>query len=160
MAENIEVYNYMLQSGYIFFSKEPAVISTVLGSCVSVALYDTKLKYGGMNHFRFPRAENLETTAFYAKPAIYKLILFFSENKSDLKNLVAQIFGGAYNPKYMAHDIGKENVAVAKMMLKKYNIPIISEDIGGQLGRKIVYNTFTNEAIIAKVERLRADDWY
>lgn len=39
-------------------------------------------------------------------------------------------------------------------------IKIISEDIAGNMGRKIVYNTERNEAIVYKVNKLRSGDWY
>ncbi len=33
------------------------MIVTVLGSCISVCLFETKLKMGGMNHFMLPEAK-------------------------------------------------------------------------------------------------------
>ena len=159
MNANIELFNYMHQPGYILVSKEPAVISTVLGSCVSVALYDKYQKIGGMNHYKLPISVNGESTAVFGGPAIYKLIQLLVEKKSRVENLMAQIFGGAFNPLYTQNNIGAENVEIAYKVLKKFNIPVISADTGGELGRKIVFNTFTGEAIIAKVEKLREEDW-
>lgn len=49
---------------------------------------------------------------------------------------------------------------MARKFLAKHGIKIISEDTGGNMGRKIVYNTLTNEAIIYKVRQLRRCDWY
>lgn len=51
-------------------------------------------------------------------------------------------------------------MAVAKRFLAKHGIKIISDDTGGNMGRKIVYNSLTNEAIIYKVHNLRRGDWY
>jgi len=47
--------DYFIKPGYIFVSAKPAIISAVLGSCVSVCIYDNKLKTGGMNHFKLPK---------------------------------------------------------------------------------------------------------
>ncbi len=47
---------YFLEPGYIFMTKKPTVISTVLGSSVAVCIFDPKRKIGGMNHFLFPYA--------------------------------------------------------------------------------------------------------
>ena len=49
---------------------------------------------------------------------------------------------------------------MARRFLAKHGIKIISEDTGGNMGRKIVYNSLTNEAIIYKVHNLRRGDWY
>lgn len=155
---NVELFNYMLQPGYIYISKQPALISTVLGSCVSVTLYDRHQKIGGMNHYKLPKHGNEEPTAMFGYPSIYKLIMLLLDNNSKIENLAAQIFGGAQNPIY-SQNIGALNIEVAYKVLKKFNIGVISTDTGGQLGRKIVFNTLTGETIIAKVEKLRSDDW-
>jgi chemotaxis protein CheD len=39
-------------------------------------------------------------------------------------------------------------------------IRVVSEDTGGEKGRKIVFNTGTNEVAVLKVDRLRKGDWY
>jgi len=76
------------------------------------------------------------------------------------KALQAQIFGGAATDNPLCANIARENVAVARRFLAKHGIKIISEDTGGNMGRKIVYNSLTNEAIIYKVHNLRRGDWY
>ena len=57
-------------------------------------------------------------------------------------------------------DIGPQNVQVARKILQQQGIPITSEDVGGGKGRKLIYNTGTNEAVVLKVDRLREEDWY
>nr|QIV52811.1 hypothetical protein [uncultured bacterium] len=79
---------------------------------------------------------------------------------SKTKNIKAQIFGGAFNPEISEKDIGNQNAEIAKKILKKNGINIISEDIGGQIGRKVIFNTKTNEILVIKVEKLRKEDWF
>ena len=45
-----EKQKHFLQPGCIFVSKEPHFVSTVLGSCVSVCVWDPIAGFGGMNH--------------------------------------------------------------------------------------------------------------
>ncbi|MBO4729182.1 MAG: hypothetical protein J5631_12220, partial [Spirochaetaceae bacterium] len=40
--------------GEFYSTDKPVLISTVLGSCISIALYDPELKLGGLNHFMLP----------------------------------------------------------------------------------------------------------
>lgn len=158
--DEIQTINYMLQPGYIYFTKEPTLITTVLGSCVSVALFDTKKKIGGMNHYKFPLPENPEDrTALYGGPAIYKLLHLMFDNGAKKDSMNAQIFGGAVNENFTNNDISVKNVDIAEKMLQNYSIRVISRDTGGNLGRKIIYNTSTGEAVIMKVEKLRQTDW-
>ena len=52
--------------GQIHVDEPPIAISTVLGSCVAVCLYDSKLKIGGMNHYLLPfwNGNGLQTPKF------------------------------------------------------------------------------------------------
>lgn len=153
--------NYFLDPGFIFLAAKPTIISTVLGSCVAVCIYDRKRKVGGMNHFRLPFIdEEGKTTALYGNVATLALIRMMLDESSIIKHLEAQIYGGAHNPEISHSDIGHENVITAKKVLSRKQIRVVSEDVGGQKGRKIVFNTSTNEIGVLKVEKLRKKDWY
>ncbi len=153
--------NYFLEPGYIFLATKPAIISGVLGSCVSVCIHDRKRKIGGMNHFRLPyvREKHL-ATAIYGNAAIIMLIRMMTGHGSKIKHLEAQILGGAYNPQISQADIGRENIMIARRILDRKRISVVSEDVGGEKGRKIVFNTNTNEVAVIKVDRLRKGDWH
>jgi chemotaxis protein CheD len=153
--------DYFLRSGYIFVATKPTAVSTVLGSSVSVCIHDQKRKVGGMNHFQLPYIrEKHIATAKYGNVAIITLIRMMLHDGSKIKNLEAQILGGAYNPSISEKNIGHENIIVAKKILAKERIRIVSEDVGGGKGRKIVFNTHTSEIASLKVDKLRKSDWY
>ena len=153
--------NYLLEPGYIYVAAEPTVISTVLGSCVSVSIYDRSRKVGGMNHFLYPTAENdQEATAIFGDAATLNLIRMMVQYGSKRKDLEAQIIGGAYNPGISSTNMGRQNVMTARRILARQRVKVVSEDIGGALGRKIVFHTNINEIAILKVENIRQSDWY
>ncbi len=142
-------------------SNKPASISTVLGSSVSVCLFDKKQKFGGMNHFQFPETSSQEeSTARYGNVATMALLRMMCSNGSKSKHLEAQIFGGAHNPEVSSRDIGLSNIKTARNILKKLKIKIVSEDVGGELGRKVIFNTSNYEIAVLKVPNLRQSDWY
>ena len=133
----------------------------MLGSCVAVCLWDQKRKVGGMNHFQFPStAEQKEATAIFGNVATFALIRMMIKEGSKVKHLEAQIFGGANDPRLSLKNVGHENVRTARKILAQARIRIVSEDIGGEKGRKIVFNTATNEVAILRVEKLRKGDWF
>lgn len=153
--------NYFLKPGYIFVSNRPTVISTVLGSCVAVCIYDRKRKVGGMNHFQLPSTNEKEaSTARYGNVATLTLIGMMLNEGSKVKHMEAQIFGGAFNPRVTRMDIGRQNIRVARAILIKKGIRIVSEDVGGEKGRKIVFDTSSNEVAIMKVDKIRKGDWH
>ncbi|MFA6396044.1 MAG: chemotaxis protein CheD [Sulfurimonas sp.] len=130
--------------GQIHVDTSPSAISTVLGSCVAVCLYDTKLGMGGMNHYLLPfwNGNGLQSPKF-GNISIPKLIEAMMMRGSLPKTLVAKVFGGAsINIGNSANTmmIGEKNILVAKEILKDYKISIVAEDIGGQNGRKIQFN--------------------
>lgn len=152
---------YFLEPGYIFVATRPTVISGVLGSAVSVCLYDRKRKLGGMNQFQLPEVrDRRHATARYGNAATLALVRMMEENGCSVRSIEAQIMGGAFNRELSDEDIGRTNVAVARRVLGRKGIRIVSEDVGGTKGRKVVFNTGSNEIAVMKVDRLRAGDWY
>jgi chemotaxis protein CheD len=157
--------DYFLKPGYIFLPNRPTVISTVLGSCVGVCLWDRKRRVGGVNHFQLPYHDRKENaTARYGDVSTVTLIRMMMAEGSKIKHLEAQIFGGADNPELKTRsvgmDVGMENIQVARKILGRYKIKIVSEDVGGEKGRKIVFNTGSYEIAVLKVESIRKGDWY
>ena len=153
--------NYFLKPGFIYVSTKPTMISTVVGSCIAVCVFDRKQKIGGMNHFQFPVIRNTNhATARYGNVAVPALINLMIDEGSKNEHLEAQIFGGSYNPEIGDKNIGQENIRIAKKILTKKRIHLASEDVGGEKGRKIIFNTNTNELAVVKVDKVRHEDWY
>ena len=151
---------YFLQPGYIYFSKGEGCVRTVVGSCVSVCLWDKTLRFGGMNHFLHPRTrEPGEATPRFGNVATAALIRMMEEAGCQRRDIVAQILGGAFPEWAKGKNIGAENVRAARDTLGKKGILVASEDVGGCLGRKIVFDTRTGQLVVLKVQDLRSDDW-
>jgi len=155
------ITQYFMQPGYILVPDRPVGISTVIGSGVSVCVFDRKKRIGGMNHFVFPYITTKgKTTALYGNVATTALLKMMLAKDSSINDLEAQLYGGAYLPEKNNKDIGSENIEIARKILLKNRISITSQDVGGEKGRKVVFNTSTNEVAVLKVERLRDADWY
>jgi chemotaxis protein CheD len=139
--------HYLFPSN-IFVSKDPFIVTTVLGSCISVCLYDQVLKIGGLNHFMLPlwNGEGLATPK-YGNIAIEKLIIKLENIGCCRGNLIAKVFGGAeqLTSGGGAFQIGIRNAQVALEKLKEEKIPVISYCINGNRGRKIQFLTHTGE---------------
>ena len=142
--------------GQIHVDIAPHAISTVLGSCVAVCLYDAALGIGGMNHYLLPfwNGNGLQTPKF-GNIAIPKLIESMVSRGSTPKTLQAKIFGGASMNIGVsdAMMIGQKNILVAKEILKEYKISIVAEDVGGQNGRKIQFDLERGKVLLKYAQR-------
>jgi chemotaxis protein CheD len=162
-SKAVEVYRCHLEPGEIFTCGEPAMVSAVLGSCVAVCLHDRRLKIGGMNHFLYPKTRIFaRPTPQYANVSIPALIQMLKRQGSRLEDLEAQIFGGGEPPFGLGRNskIGGQNIKMARKLLKKSGIRVVSEDVGGVKGRRLIFHTGTNEALIMKTHRIRRGDYH
>ncbi len=140
--------------GEFYASREDVVISTLLGSCISVALYDPDLKIGGLNHFMlpFPHAvtgEILSTNAKYGVNAMEVLINDILKKGGQKNKLKAKVFGGSAVLDYQkeaTYNIPKMNISFAFEFLDTERIPVEAYSVGGTRPRKIFF--FPREARI------------
>lgn len=132
--------------------KAPQTIRTSgLGSCVGVVLYDDNIQIAGMVHIMLPdsslgRSETINTAKF-ADTGVLALINLLKQEGMSVTKLRAKIAGGAQMFQFSSSRdtmrIGPRNVEAVKEYLKKYSIPLVSEDTGGNSGRTIEFDPLT-----------------
>lgn len=139
---------HYLYPSALFAEKTPYLVDTVLGSCVAVCLFDTKLFIGGINHFMLPLWNgNGLASPKYGNIATEKLIEKMLRNGSSTSDLVAKVFGGA-NQMNSSMEIGARNIEIAKEVLVHHGIQIVAENVGGTVGRKLKYHTGTGQVMM------------
>jgi len=147
---------HFLYPAALYASKAPTKVSTILGSCVAVCLYDPILKFGGINHFMLPywNGQGLASPK-YGNIAIEKLIEKMLSYGSLKSNLKAKVFGGGevIETNITQFHIGERNIKVAIEMLQEFNIPVVAKSLGGKLGRKIEFTTDTGEVRKKYIEK-------
>ncbi|MFA5074278.1 MAG: chemotaxis protein CheD [Nitrospirota bacterium] len=145
---------HFLMSGSIFVHGKPCVVTTVLGSCVSICVWDPLTKIGGMNHYMLPfwNGEGLASPK-YGSIAIPKMLEKMIRLGANKKGIQAKIFGGSevLRVTSSAMNIGERNIMLAQDMLQEEKIPVISSDVGGKTGRKIIYDTSTGNVFVKKL---------
>lgn len=150
---------HLLERGCIYVSTGEGAVQTVLGSCVSVCLWDPEVRCGGMNHFIYPQTTRREqATPKYGNVATMALIKLMCEEGCSMASLNAHIIGGGH-PDGASDSTGMRNVEVARRVLRERGITIMSEDVGGRVGRKVVFDLSTGQVAVLKVMKLRAEDW-
>lgn len=119
-------------------SEDPAVVlTTVLGSCIAVCMFDTTRGIGGLNHFLLPNREGGGGASVrYGAYAMELLINGLLRKGAERARLQAKVFGGASMIGNL-RDIGASNAAFARQFLADEGIPCVAESVSGTSARRI-----------------------
>jgi len=153
-----EINRVFLLPGEYMVSKQPYLISTLLGSCVSVCLYHPAHRFGGMNHYMLPRGGNAsEHSGKYGEYAINVLTQFMERACGGFTGVEAMIVGGANVVREIGRGdqqhIGEKNVALAREMLRQRHIKVTKEQVGGDVGLKLHYQNWDNHLVVEPMGR-------
>jgi chemotaxis protein CheD len=146
--------------GETYTSQEDEIISTVIGSCISVALYDRKNCFGGLNHFMLARDCGTKITTSrqekgcFGEYAVKQLIDDMIANGADYDSLVAKVFGGSslLNISGSGNQVSDVNIQFAFEYLENEKIPVIGSDTGGSEPRKIFFETKTAKIWLKRLQ--------
>ncbi len=133
-----------LHPSELFASKIPFTIITVLGTCVAVTLWDSKLKFGGMNHFMLPEGGfNVDNPKRYGNHSTRMLVNRMFYLGSSKKNLKAKVVGGSYSTLGVdsIYQVGAKNINSAIQVLNDMQVQIVEQDVGGNRARKLKFLT-------------------
>lgn len=145
-----------LLPGEYHATAEETIITTVLGSCVSVCLYDPVNSVGGMNHYMLPGdtgkpgdAEN--GSARYGTTAMELLLKHVLLLGAERAHLAAKIFGAGRVMDGVS-DVGRKNADFAVRYLTERNIRIVAVDVGDNYPRKICFFPATGQVFVKRIQ--------
>lgn len=152
-----------LHPGELFVAQEPTLISTILGSCVSVCLFCPKQKTGAMCHGVMPVRPDLgeEDSFRFVETSVRYMVEILTNGNLLCANagLVAKIFGGAdvldvrFGPAVEARSIGAMNIKAARETLARYDVSVAVEEVGGVHGCKLFFYSHTGEVLLRRIPR-------
>lgn len=141
-----------LLPGDFYVTTHDEVLDTVLGSCVSACIRNSRLGIGGMNHFMLPRPagnghDAWETGAAgratrYGSASMEQLINRILKAGGTRADLEVKIFGGGRVLKTLT-DVGDHNVTFVREFLKQEGLRVTSEDVGDTCPRHVQYFPLT-----------------
>jgi chemotaxis protein CheD len=149
--------------GDLHASSEPTVVTTLLGSCVGVCLYDPTACVGGMNHIFLPGRADLkhfDDAARYGINAMELLINKILKLGGSRYRLLAKAFGRAHIIPVISPEngTGRKNIEFVLEFLEMESIPLVSHDLGGRKARKVHFHTDTGEVLLKRISRRNAPD--
>ena len=130
-------------------------ITTLLGSCVAVCLYDPKLRLAGMNHFLLPsrtKTASDDTDVILAGDYSMEVLLNTMLTKGAQKSrIVAKAFGGGTIVTSIRMAIGQRNADFAKEWLEREGIHLAAQDFGGAWSRKVIFTPDGGDAFCRRL---------
>ena len=143
-----------LQPGQLVVSLEPMQVTTILGSCVAVCLWDMKLRAGGVNHFMLPLpGSGGASSPRFGNIAMAELLDRLRAIGARLPYIQARVIGGAcmFEQMQSSTHLGQKNVDLAIDFLMRYGIEIVQVETGGNRGRKLIYKTDEGSAWLVSI---------
>lgn len=142
--------------GGLAMASRGTTLAAVVASGVAVCLWAPQEGRACLAHFLEPRTgDPAAARARFGNVALHRGLELLEAPSGGCE---AQIIGGARAPSGFP-DRGPENVEFARGFLARRGIPLVSEDVGGDKGRKIVFDPGTGHVAVVKVHRLRREDW-
>lgn len=149
-----------IQPGEYYVTTKDEMIATVLGSCISACVRDSRLGIGGMNHFMLPSnvhnaSDAWESTGVneatrYGNFAMEHLINDILKLGGIRKNLEFKVFGGGAMLA-IDSDVGERNIEFVRKFLFNEGYAIAAESLGHPNPLKVQYSPISGKVRIKKL---------
>lgn len=148
-----------LKPGEICISCEPAVVSTILGSCIAVTMFNKRLKVGGICHALLPEKRSPHGTddCRYVDTSITYMLKKLETMGIKRHEVEIKLLGGAdvIDITDMTRpSVGSQNIEKALEMMNSEKLTLAGSDVGGTTGRKIHFYTHTGVVLLQRIQRM------
>lgn len=134
-----------LKPGEVVVARKQLLVSTVLGSCISVTMFSPSRGIGAICHAMLPDCGGMTGDLRYVDtslPHIYRKVLEYGAGS----DLVVKLFGGAQvldvsDYSDTRRTVGEQNVTRALEILAVLGLVVADADTGGFVGRKLYFCT-------------------
>ena len=155
---NTEIIN--ISPGEYFVSTKGMMIHTMLGSSVSVALFDTEKKIGGMNNFvvTVNTGKKKKANTAHAEEMMKTMLRDMHDKGCKNINIQAKIIGGGvFEESENSGVISAETLKFTEEYLKKVKITIKSSNTGGNEARRVYFYPASFKILQKKIKYNETD---
>lgn len=149
-----------LKPGELFMSREPALVSTVLGSCVSITVFSPSCRLGAICHALLPSGSLDEGFRFVDSTVDY-MVEEINRMGVHLSGCQVKLFGGAdvllpTGQRGNRLSVGRQNILAAQGRLEHHGLTPAATDVGGIHGRKLYFDSRTGHVYLKKMNKSRS----
>lgn len=139
-------------------NQDDVLITYALGSCISIAVYDPKVRVGGLLHFMLPDStldagKAREKAAMFADTGIPLLFKSCYAIGAEKKRMVVKVAGGASildDGNYFR--IGQKNITAMRKIFWRNNVLIDAEDTGRNCNRTVRLELASGRCLVKSSE--------
>lgn len=158
-----KLQHLFLKPGEMRICEKPTIVTTLLGSCVAVAMYNERLRVGAICHGLLPSCKNAQPCDGqcpekfkYVDCSIRRMLEVFHKRGIVQSEIDVKVFGGSDMFKVndrasKSSSVGRQNVEKALQIVDNEGLRIIATDLGGLRGRKIYFYTHTGEVLLKRL---------
>lgn len=151
-----------LRSGQVYISRNPVKVTTILGSCLSVTMFNRMHSLGAICHALLPNDKG-KGNYKYVDSSVKRMVREFVKYGIKPEEIEVKLFGGSElvfpeetNSPFIA--VGKQNIFSAREIAELLNLKIEVSDVGGNQGRKIIFFTHTGEVYLKRLNKMERKD--
>jgi chemotaxis protein CheD len=149
-----------LKPGELYIGQTSAMVTTVLGSCISVTMFHRQSRVAAICHAIMPTWREQTRSIFngaekyrYVNLIIPEMIRKIMQHGARLKEIEVKLFGGSdtFNDGINAariQSVGSQNAAAAVKTIESIGLRFKVANTGGPWGRKIIFCTRTGEVLM------------
>lgn len=147
-----------LKPGELFLSRAPAIVSTVLGSCVSITFFEPAARLGAMCHVMLPSGPMGGEGFRFVDSTLGYMVEKIAGMGIELKMCEVKVFGGAdvllpRDANGTRMSVGSQNIQETRRGLELLGLVPKASDVGGKHGRKLFFNSHTGDVFLKKVQK-------
>jgi len=151
--------NVYLKPGELYFAVTPTIVSTVLGSCISITIHNPQRQMSTICHAILPEEITPGEPYRYVDTSVAAMLRMFRRYGIMKKDLEVKLFGGAdilppSENNYREMTVGKQNILRAQRVIEQEQLQLLASDVGGTRGRKIYFHSHTGEIYLQRLREI------
>jgi len=157
----IQASPLFLKPGEMVVSSEPMLVTTLLGSCVAVTMFSPRLRLGAICHALLPSCRRDQPCSHHDSGKYVECAVALMRGELNARGvpdseIEAKLFGGS--DMFALLDgrrlsVGRQNIEMALQVLEAASLRVVTRDLGGPRGRKIIFHTHTGEVYLKRLRK-------
>lgn len=145
-----------LKPGELHFSSTPTIVSTVLGSCISITMHNPEHQLGVICHAVLPEELVPGEPYRYVDSCVAAMLRMFGRYGIEKNDIEVKLFGGSemlplHENSCRGLTVGKQNIIRAHQIIENEQLMLLASDVGGRRARKLLFHTHTGKIYLQRL---------
>ena len=155
-----------LKTGELFFTADPALVETVLGSSLAIVMFSRQRRLSAICQGFLPRclkradcAGECAQAGLIVECSVMIMADRFRRIGISPDDIKVKVIGGAEMPEPAsigagAHQVGRQNAAAALERIEQEGLTVAAMEVGGTDGRRLMFDTGKGQVLVRRLPLL------